>query len=134
MNKNVMVGVAILLVGGGAFHGGVKYAENNRGNGGGGRGAFGQMGNGGQRGVARGGGFTTGEVISKDDKSITLKLRDGGSKIIFFTESTKVMKNTDGPLKDIETGTQISTTGNANQDGSVNAQSIQILPMQSAKQ
>lgn len=40
----------------------------------------------------RGGGSTrlNGEIIEKDETSLTLKLDDGGSKLIFFQETTRV--------------------------------------------
>src|SRR3990167_3885246 len=107
MNKLITIVIAtVVVVGGGAFFGGMKYAESksprNRVSqadfqnlqnlspeerqqrfqelganvGAGFRGGVG----GSQRG---GGGFTAGEIISKDDKSVTVKLQNGGSKIVF---------------------------------------------------
>ncbi len=45
--------------------------------------------------TARGGGQAriSGEVLSKDDTGITLKLSSGGSKLIFFSNDTKILKN-----------------------------------------
>ncbi len=113
----------------GVFYAGMKYGEStgstqNRTHaqqfGGQGRGAFGQR--------SSGGGFVGGEVVSKDDKSITVKLRDGGSKIIFYSPSTQVMKAVSGSAQDLVVGTQVTITGATNSDGSVNAESIQTRP------
>ena len=81
---------------------------------------------GGQRGGRNGGGFNMGEILSKDKESITLKLRDGGSKIVFYTDKTSVMKTVEGTLADLVAGKQVSVMGTPNADGSVNAQSVQI--------
>jgi len=72
------------------------------------------------------GGATNGEIISKDDKSLSLKLTDGGSKIIFFSTSTEIMKSTPGAVDDLKNGTKIFVSGEANQDGSVTAKTIQM--------
>ncbi|MDP2704616.1 MAG: DUF5666 domain-containing protein [bacterium] len=152
MNKLIVIVIAVaVVVGGGAFFGGMKYAESKSpasrfsqadfqnlqnlspeerqqrlqelgANAGAGfRGGTG----GGQRG---GGGFTTGEIISKDDKSVTVKLQNGGSKIVFLSDSTEITKSTSGSINDLEVGKNISVNGTANSDGSVTAQSIQLRP------
>lgn len=73
-------------------------------------------------------GFIAGEIISRDDKSVTVKLNDGGSRIVFLSESTKVIKSADAALVDLESGSKIFANGMPNQDGSITAQSIQLSP------
>ncbi len=70
----------------------------------------------------------SGEVISKDDKSITVKLRDGGSKIVFFSDKTTVSKTAEGAQNDVVVGEQVIVSGVANSDGSVIAALIQLRP------
>lgn len=74
----------------------------------------------------RGGGMIAGEVLSKDSTSITIKLPDGGSKNIFLSSSTKVMRSTEGNISEIGVGTQIFGQGTTNPDGSISAQTIQL--------
>lgn len=134
MNKiTVALVLGILVLGGGSFYIGMKYAQNKSSAM---RGQFtGGNFNGGQRAARSGGslpgggqGFTAGEIISKDDKSIIIKLQDGGSKIIFLTGATPVVKSVSGSFQDLSIGEQVTVTGAANQDGSISAKSIQIRP------
>ncbi|MCX6719749.1 MAG: DUF5666 domain-containing protein [Candidatus Staskawiczbacteria bacterium] len=128
MNKKTLIILAvvvILVVGGGAFYGGMVYGKNNpapR------QGA--QLNNRARFGANGGGGnFISGDIISKDATSITLKLpNSGGSKIIFYSGTTQIGKFTSGTADDLATGTSISVTGTTNSDGSITAQNIQIRP------
>lgn len=136
--------IVAVVVGGGAFFAGMKYGQSKapRGfsqadlqgmrdlspaerqqrlqqmGGGSGRMAGGQIGS----------GSANGEIIAKDEKSITVKLRDGGSKIVFFASSTEVGKFMDGTSNDLEIGKTVVVNGTAGQDGSIIAKSIQLRP------
>ena len=140
MNKTVITMVAAVIIAGvGGFFAGMKYDQSKtladrqaRAQ------QFGgAAGAGGQRGAgvrASGGGLFAGEILSKDEKSITVKLRDGGSKIIFFSDSTQIMKTAAGLLGDLKIGEQVTANGTANSDGSITAQTIQIRPAMPASQ
>jgi len=71
-------------------------------------------------------GFLSGQVISKDENSLTIKLADGSTKIIFLSQLTQISKATKGTREDIETGKEVSVTGTQNEDGSLTARTIQI--------
>lgn len=137
-NKKIILGVGIcLVVAALSFYGGVSYGKsrvdtksfgNRQGFT---QGGFNQNGSGkmvGQNSRMMGGGFTSGEIISKDDKSITIKLRDGGSKIVLVPQTVKVEKTVDGAASDVLVGKSVMVTGTTNPDGSVSASSVQIRP------
>ncbi len=125
MKKILMVIIALIAVGGGAFYGGMKYRESKipqkpqifGANASSSRARIGgqQM-----------GGSASGEIIAKDDKSVTIKLRDGGSKIVFFADSTEIAKSVSGTPNDLEVGKSVVINGKANQDGSITAESMQL--------
>ena len=136
MNKKIIaLIIGILVVGGTFFYGGMKYAQSQISSM---RGQF-AAGNfaGGQRGVrtgSSGGGSAVGEIISKDDKSITLKLQASGSKIVFLSDKTPITKNVSGSYQDLVVNAQVAVTGTANPDGSISATLIQIRPAMIANQ
>lgn len=128
MNKNVgtflLIGIISLVVG---FFAGIKYQQskipnfaNVRGNGQFGQRMVGENGN--------SGGFrpVNGEIIAVDEKSITVKLQDGSSKIVLFSDNTSVNKASQATVTDLTTGEQVMVVGAQNSDGSVTAQSIQV--------
>ncbi len=69
-----------------------------------------------------------GEIIKKDDKSITVKANDNSSKIIYFSASTTISKFAEGSKNDLQIGDNIMANGTSNSDGSVVAQMIQMRP------
>ena len=131
-NKWIMIIVAVaIVVGGGAFYGGMQFAKMGapaRG-----QGAFAGAAGARSRGAAGTvGGFSNGSVISVDSGSVTIKLPAGGSKVAFFSSSTEVGKFVNGAISDLAAGENVMITGKANPDGSLTAQSIQIRPAAAA--
>ena len=130
MNKTLIGAVvAIVVVGGISFYGGMAYqssqtpAAGARGQFTGGMGQFA-----GRTGMRSGGGFTSGQIISADATGVTVQMQDGSTKIVLFGGSTQVMKSTAGSTSDLTVGKDVVVTGTSNSDGSVTAQSIQIRP------
>jgi len=126
-NLIIIFVIIIILVGGGAFYGGMKLGQTS------GRTAFGPgsfQRNGAAAGTQRvaNSSFVNGEIISQDDKSITVKLNNGGSKIIFYSDTTEIGKMASGTLADLGIGTNVMASGKINADGSISASSIQIRP------
>ena len=89
----------------------------------------GNAGGNGPRGrMGQGGGMMAGEVISKDDKSFNIKTLDGGSKIVFYSDTTTVAQSTPASASNVTVGQQVRVNGAVNADGSVAAANIQIEP------
>jgi len=152
MNKKILLTGVILVVAVGAcsFFGGMAYAKNSNkslaGRNFNGQQFTANMAGAGQRAGNRAGGaggFISGQVVSQDDQSITVSIpvqqnstgsqnatgqTGGGSKIVFFSNSTQIMKTIEGSVSDIAVGSNLTITGAPNSDGSITAQTIQIRP------
>jgi uncharacterized protein YpmB len=71
---------------------------------------------------------TIGDIINSDDKSITVKLADGSSKIVLLSDSTSINQSTSATKADLKTGTKVAVMGSQNTDGSITGQTININP------
>ena len=74
------------------------------------------------------GGVVSGQIVSFDDKSITVQSPSGGSKVVFYSTSTEISKMATSSANDLANNENITVIGSQNSDGSVTAQSIQIRP------
>ncbi len=130
MSKKVQIiifVVSLIVVGGGAFYGGMFYKTSQLSAQ---RAEFTGIRNraGGDNRSTAGAGFISGDIVFKDDQSLTIKMRDGSSRIIFYSDSTEVSKFAKGDLIDLVLGKTVMINGKTNSDGSVIAQSIQLRP------
>ncbi len=133
MNKNIIItGLLVILVGGGAFFGGMHYQKSKAP-------SFGNFRNGqgvGARGTGQRNGTgqnfrpVSGDILSLDSNGITVKLVDGSSKIVLFSDSTAFVKTTSGTKDELKVGDKVMVVGAQNSDGSVSAQNVQINPPQ----
>ena len=130
-NKNLVLIISFVLVAVIAFYSGTFFGGNKSATKGTGNFANGQFSgvNGTQRGVRAGnGGAVSGVVLSKDANSITVKLRNGGSSIVFYGANSKFMKSVSGSSDDVLVGSNVLVSGTPNSDGSITAESINLNP------
>ena len=122
--------ILIIIVGAVAFYGGMKYAASRRSSlSAVQRQQFGQIGqNGAFANRQNGASAVNGQIVSKNDQNMTVQLRDGSSKIVFYSGSTEVSKFVAGTASDLVAGDTVMISGTTNSDGSLTAQSVQIRP------
>lgn len=127
MKKLPIVTIILVLVFGvGGFFAGMKYQQSKQP-------AFTRQFGGGQgarNGQVNRQGFrpVNGEIISADEKSITVKMLDGSSRIVLFSDKTEINKAASGTKEDLKVGEKVAVFGTENSDGSVTAQNIQLNP------
>ena len=63
------------------------------------------------------------------DDSVTVKLMDGTSKIVLFSDKTEINKAQQAQTADLKVGEKVMVMGQENSDGSVTAQNIQLNPV-----
>ncbi|MFZ2152500.1 MAG: DUF5666 domain-containing protein [Microgenomates group bacterium] len=132
MNNNNLLITAILVIVFtiAGFYGGIRYQQSKVPSFGG---RFTQVERTGNlqnsRGRMMGGGNIFGDIIASDEKSITVKLADGSSKIILVTSSTSIDKASSATIADFKVGEKVSAFGVANADGSLTAANIQLNPI-----
>lgn len=132
MNNKLLVSIIIAIVMGAAgFLTGMQYQKQQQPTFAG----FNQNGRnqglrqGGQAGNRfQGGRPVIGEIISSDDKSITVKMQDGSTKIVIVSDGTSINKAAEGSKADLKKGETVAAFGTQNSDGSITAQNIQLNP------
>jgi len=139
-NKIISLVVIAIIIIGVSFYGGMKYGQNSKTNLGAGNfsqrmGQFGNMASSTNRGGNRGvfGGAISGQILSIDKSTLTVKDQTGGSRLVFLSASTTVNKMIEGSVKDLVVGSNVSINGATNADNSINAQMIQIRPISPAQ-
>lgn len=81
-----------------------------------------------QRGAMMGGRPVSGEILSIDDKSMTVKLTNNTSKIVMFDAGMIVNKMATGTATDMKVGEKVAAFGKENTDGTMTAQNVQLNP------
>lgn len=102
-----------------AFVGGMKYQESKTP----------QFGRGNPTGLRMGVKSVSGEIVSQDEQSVTVKMPDGSSKIVLLSETTSINKASEATRTDLTVGEKVAVFGKENSDGSVTAENIQINPI-----
>ena len=134
--KPIYVLILVIVFAAGGFYGGMQYQKSQRASFA--MGAYGAAGGQfGRRAGGMGGNFqaggsaqamrpVSGEIVSQDSKSVTVKMADGSSKIVNLSDQTKINKASTGSMADLKSGTKVSVFGTTNSDGSVTAQMVSI--------
>ena len=116
-NTIILGVILLLLVGGISFGVGYKVAEAKT-----------AVTSFARNGALRNGNQTIGEIISLDDKSVTVKMADGSSKIVLLSSTMTISKSIDAPKTDLKVGSKVAVFGTNNSDGSQTATSIELDP------
>ena len=135
MNKNIWIPIVVAVVfAAGGFFAGMKYQQSKapaafslqsfqnmtpqQ------RQQFAQQFRGGRGGNF--GGLVNGQIIAKTDSNMTIKDQSGNTHIVILAPSTQTRKAVDASSTDLTAGESVTVTGQANSDGSITAQTVQI--------
>ena len=130
-NTKLIIGALLIVVGFAGFFGGMKYQQSkgfsmaNIQSGDTRTGMAGRSDSERTR-LGSNSGMISGEIIDKDEVSITVKQADESTKIILLSENTGVNKTSEGSVDDLKTGETVMIFGQENPDGSISAANIQL--------
>lgn len=68
----------------------------------------------------------TGTVVSDSNNTVTIKLNNGSTEIVYLNSNTSYSKITPASSSNITTGTKITALGTKNTNGSLNAKTVHI--------
>lgn len=130
--KPIVVFFITIGVGALAFYGGIQYQLNINTQQPTGRNFMGQQGVGrtGMMSSRRMGNGqpVSGEIISIDADSLTVKMIDGSSRIVLLNNKTIYNKTASVEKNELKIGEKVGVFGTLNSDGSVSAQNVQLNP------
>ncbi len=78
-------------------------------------------------GLLMGRGGTVGTVTGIEEGILTMETRDGSSLTVIVGDSTSVQVTTEGSIEELSPGDSIVASGDLNEDGSMEADSIQVM-------
>lgn len=130
--KPAVIIAIVVGVGAVSFYGGIQYQKSQSSSG---RNGFtnGQFGSG-RTGTATGarrmgnGQPVSGEIVNIDETSLTVKMADGSSRIVLFSDKTIFNKTATVSKSELKVGERVGVFGTSNTDGSISAQNIQLNP------
>jgi hypothetical protein len=136
--KPTVIAIIAVAAGAAGFWGGIMYQKSKQPNFGPGNfnrtgdrvtmmGQGNNLANQKRNGVANGG-MIAGEITARDEKSITVRTRDGSSKIVIIGSATKFTQSQETTITDAKTGESVVISGTANTDGSFTAESVMLNP------
>lgn len=140
-NQYILLAIGALIIGGLSFFAGTRYqASKGSSPVGSDRGNLQAMQNGqrtgqtdgsqtgqvGQNGLQGAGGMISGEIVSQDEQSLTVKTSDGSTKIVIVADSTSYKKSVGAASSDLSVGESITVVGTSNTDGSVTAKTVTL--------
>lgn len=73
-----------------------------------------------------GGGVAVGKITEKDDKSFTVKMPDGSSKVVYYSSTTTFDTVSEGSASDLSVDTTVTAMGTATDSGDITAQRVTI--------
>jgi hypothetical protein len=119
-NKKTLIFVAVLLlVAGSAFYVGAKYEKNKLFK-------LGLLND--CKSIAAGKIIEIyGEIVTKNDNTMTIKANDGSIQDIFFTPATRMSKKNKNRIVDLAVGQSVMVKGERDDRGVFSAQVIQLL-------
>ncbi len=123
MNKITIV-ILLITVAVAGFFGGMQYQKSQKTS----QAGQGQAGQGLRQRFGANARAVRGQIVSADSGSMTVKLRDGSTKIVILSGSATITKAAPSSKSDLTNGAQVMVFGTNNSDGSVTAQAVQLNP------